>query len=127
METKEKVSAELSEEQKANIADFRSKRTMFYFDNAGNIMFPDINNKDSSFEKWFLEKKINIETTIRGYVYGREARVYIGKDYKVPNLSVNQYNILKEYFDCWDIQLGLVKGEIGEVWKGQYSMSVYRN
>ena len=98
--------------------EFHTKRTMFYFHENGDIRFPDFENENKSHKEWFDSIGVDIEKVIRGYRKGYNVYVYIGEDFRVPNLNVNQYYQLKSIFnDAWDIYLGVEKGEPGEEWK----------
>lgn len=125
MEKEVKEVVKTKEEIQAMIDEFHRERKMFYFDENGNIHFPPLEFKDGSHEEWFKHKKINIESVIRGYIYNRNAYCYIGKDFRVPNLTVNEYSILRDNLECWTIYLGLISGEPGEVWKAKYSIHLY--
>lgn len=107
--------------------EFHKMRKMFYFDEKGGIHFPPIQYKDSSHSEWFKAYKIDIESVIRGYIEGYNAYCYIGKDFKIPNLTVENYFTLTDNLGIWKIHLGLNVGEIGEVWKPILTMDIYRN
>lgn len=113
------------EERYKKEEEFHKNRQMFYFDANGNIHFPPMKYKNSSHKQWFKECKIDIESVIRGHIYKSYAYCYIGEDFRVPNLTVEEYNILIDICHCWDVCLGLHIGEIGEIWKGIYKIQIY--
>lgn len=105
--------------------EFYKMRKMFYFDEKGGIHFPPIQYKDSSHSEWFKAYKIDIESVIRGYMDGYEAYCYIGKDFRIPNLTVENYFVLKNNFNVWEVYLGCKIGEIGEKWKPILTINIY--
>lgn len=113
------------EERYKKEKEFNKERKMFYFDNNGNIHFPPTKYKNSSHDEWFKACKIDIESVIRGHIYHNNAYCYIGKDFRIPNLTFEEYSILIEICNVWCVYIGLHIGEVGEVWKGIYRFDVY--
>lgn len=106
--------------------EFHSNRIIFYFDNkTGDIRFPDSEYQNCSHVEWFNNIKVDIEKVIRGFRKGYNIYLYIGRDFKVPNLTTEQYLKLKYIFgDVWDIYLGMKIGKIGEVWEPIKSIKI---
>lgn len=113
------------EERYKKEKEFHESRTIFYFDKKDGIHFAPKQFENSSHDEWFKAEKIDIEKVIRGYIKNSNAYCYIGKDFRIPNLTINQYFVLKDNLRCWNVYLGLNVKEIGEEWKPIHEICIY--
>jgi len=76
-----------------------------------------------SHAEWFTDLGYPYMHTIRGYYWKGENEEFImlyNNNYSIPNLSINVFTYLFEYFPTiqW-IGVGCHKGKPGEIWKPQ--------
>lgn len=106
---------------------FHAERKMFYFDDkTGDIRFPTYEYENISHDEWFECIKVDIEKVIRGYFKDGKVYCYIGKDFRVPTLNINQYMQITYIFNCNAVYLGVIPGEIGTGWKPIYEINIYK-
>lgn len=106
-----------NEEDLIREREFHKYRKMFYFDNkTGDIRFPSAKFVDMSHKEWFDNIKVDIKKVIRGFYDGFNVYCYIGNNFDIPNISVNQVLQLKSIFNFDDVYLGMNAGKIGTTW-----------
>lgn len=104
--------------------EFHELRKPFYLDPDTLIVkFPAQKHMNCSHAEWFTDLGYPYMHTIRGYYWKGKDEEFImlyNNNYSIPNLSINVFTYLFEYFPTiqW-IGVGCYKGKLGEIWKPQ--------
>lgn len=106
------------------LEEFHNNRKPFYLDPDNLLVkFPTSKHMNTSHAVWFTDMSYPFLHTVRGYYYKDETSEFIMiyiNDFAIPNLSVNVFSYLFEYFPTIQfIGVGCNKGKVGEIWKPQ--------
>ena len=119
-------------EREENLKKFLKERIMFYIDDEGNVILPNINYENLTHNEWYKKESIKrnssyTKNSIVGYYYKDSLYLY-NQDYSIPNIQTNTIFKLKKIFKyAYNFYLGVEQGEIGTPWKGLYQISIYSN
>ena len=108
-----------------NVKDFHNKRKAFYFLNEQEIIvIPEDMDHFEFFTKMNMPEMI--ETNIRGYFLDDHVLVYIGNDFRIPDITILALQTIKEFFKTikW-IGIGCKVSDVGNVWEPIMKIKLY--
>lgn len=109
----------------AHEKQFHMSRKMFYFDaKSGDIRFPSDEYRNMSHKQWFNDIKVDIKKVIRGFYDGYDVYLYIGDNFDIPNISINQILQLQYIFKINSVYLGMNIGTIGTIWSPKMEIAI---